>query len=243
MRALHRVVINEFSAIANNPFNKILSLQATRLLASFAESEVVINAQFKDRFPRILDDMRERGLSEINLIIQFENNRLPHYAALRVVIKEDRIDCVFLDSANPEEHFFGFVGKLRGFCDNLYLVLGSEQFSKVQFDTKSCPLFAFHNVQLLSQSGVDELFQEKCKLLADDASVQVMQDTHGICKTESIKLARILESDAVSRPATIFLTTWIGLKCRRSMSDMLNLYLVYAHTLLIMLILIQHIQT
>lgn len=209
MRVLHRAIINEFSEIASNPFNKILSLQATRLLASFAESEVVINAQFKDRFPRILDSMRERALSEINLIIQFENNRLPHYAALRVVIKKNSIDCIFLDSANPEEHFFGFVGKLRGFCDNLYIVLGSEQFSKVQFDTKSCPLFAFYNIQLLSQQGTDQLFQKKCKLLSNNASAQVMQDVYGVCTAESIKLARVLESGTVSRPATIFLATWV----------------------------------
>lgn len=209
MRALHRVVIDEFSEIANNPFNKILSLQATRLLASFAKSEVVVNAQFKDRFPQILNNIREKGLSEINLIIQFENNRLPHYAALRVVVNQNSIDCIFLDSANPPEHFFGFIRKLREFCDNLYLVLGNEAFSKVQFDTKSCPLFAFHNVQLLSQPGVDELFQIKCKLLAGHVSIQMMQDDHGVCVEESIKLARVLESDAAPRSANIFLTTWI----------------------------------
>ena len=125
------------------------------------------------------------------LIIQFMNHQIPHYAMIDVDIKgPNEARCVVLDASNCTDTFQGLLKKIRALFDVAHIVIGTHTMPKLQNDTNSCPIFAFdhavtmskiqdpyalldpHSIVLQSPSahkelGVVDENQEKIRLMLD----------------------------------------------------------------------------
>jgi len=151
---MRTALLSEFRRLVDEPFQHILSEPCVRLLTKLDSAKKIdfVAAAAVNEYLRTAI-MPENTLAEKNAIIQFSNNNLVHYGYLKILYEPGkRPSCVFVDASTPEEHFYGFIRKLRLHFANVYTIVGCERVSKIQMDTKSCPLFSFYHADLFANN-------------------------------------------------------------------------------------------
>lgn len=161
---LKLIILDEFARLSRGE-QHILSWQSLSILIEFETLRFERNGQNFDcilvkigNLKNLIEDAKLRVANDdvrftSQIIVQFEQNQIPHYVTLDVYIDKSVSYCFVLDASNCAETFPGLLTKVRALFQHVYAVIGSENTAilKLQNDTHSCPLFAFDHAIEMSQ--------------------------------------------------------------------------------------------
>lgn len=208
---------NEFQRLINEPFQHILSEPGVRLLTKLdrtKEIDFVPVAVVNEYLRSVISSNVESELTERNAIIQFTNNNLVHYGYLKILYEQGKKpSCLFVDASTPEEHFYGFIRKLRHHFANVYTVIGCELISKIQIDTKSCALFSYYHASLFAHNlELTREFVKRCKKApASQVEFQRMLVQSGLSSENAINVEKkvtLNNDDEAKFVGDLHVVTW-----------------------------------
>lgn len=220
MREIIQTIRSELDQIDNEPFQHILSEKPLMLLMASYEQEhrvkihLVKLSDFNKTLPLLLNIARNNNHTELNIIVQFLNNNVPHYGFLKIfLLGNNEQNCLFVDASTPKENFFGFIKKLKTLFNHVYTVIGCSVVPKIQLDTKSCPIFSLFHAQLLASNKLlTDMIMEKCIGIPNNAVVcSEMLRAHSVSEDDSIDFANrliTLEDDETVAEGKLHVTTW-----------------------------------